>query len=247
MTDKFSIKDYFNYSISGFLWILILLKFLDISSIYSSGEFKEANNFPNSGIYFTISLLFVAYILGNILRFSELFLIFLTEILYGDLYSTALCSDIDTNLKESTKVKLKVFGLCHYLFKKKPLGIGLSASILIENNLKQLNIYKKSKKNQHLMCETYLLMKYSKLKYERLKNLKNFYESISFPLFVIVFWISIQVIGACCLEWYYKSAILILLLITVFQFIIRYKYLKSNYIKDIYRYFLFDLNENNQN
>jgi hypothetical protein len=244
MTDKFDIKDYFNYSISGFLWILIIVKFLDLSLIYKFEDLKNILQGQNTGIYIIFSLFFVAYILGNILRFTEKIIIFIADFMFGDFYSNALYSDKKLYLNLNRKEKLDKLGLCYLLFKKTPLRIGESSSQNIESNLIQFKIDNKNKKSQHIWSETYLLMNYPNLKYERLKNLKNLYESISFPFFVILIWISIVLIQNTNIGWYCKSLILLLLVLILFMFIDRYRYLKSNYIKDIYRYFLFERRNN---
>jgi hypothetical protein len=239
MMDKFDIKDYFNYSIAGLLWVVIILKFLDVSSIYKFEELTKVLQIQNSGILITISLLFGTYILGNILRFTEKLIICITDLFYGDIYSCALRTDSDMYLKGSKKLKIAKLGLRYMLFNKKPLGIGFNSSLEIEKNLKDLKIYNKSKKNQHIMCETFLLLNYSDLKYNRLKNLKNLYESISFPFFIIMIWIANEVKKSNDFNCYCKSIIFLIIILVVIKFIDRYRYLKSNFIKDIYRYFLF--------
>jgi len=244
MTDKFDIKDYFNYSISGLLWLVIIFKLLDMTCILEVEDVFKFNQLNNSGLYITLILLLGTYIIGNLFRFTEKVIIFITNKLYGDFYSSALCTDRNKYLKSNAKTQILRLGLCYYLFKKKPLGIGKSASTEIEKNLEKLKILNRSKKNQYLMSETYLVMNYSKLKYERLKNLKNFYESISFPLFVLTFWLSNAVICTERFEWYFKKIFMLVILFIIYQFVDRYRYLKSNYIKDIYRYFLFEMNKN---
>lgn len=247
MADKFDIKDYFNYSISGLLWIIIIISFLDLSSIISNEKLLELNKLNNSGIYITLILLFGSYLIGNLFRFTEMVIIFITNKLYGDFYSTALCTDRDKYLKSKPTEQNSKFGLFYYCFKKKPLCIGKKVSKKIEENLKELNIFNKFKKNQYLMSETYLTMNYTNLKYERLKNLKNLYESTSLPIFIISLWISIIVVCSNNIDWYFKAILISIIILIVYKFIDRYRYLKSNYIKDIYRYFLFEMKETTAN
>lgn len=244
MTDKFDIKDYFNYSISGLLWLVIIIKLLDMTSILGFDDLLKFNQLDNSGIFITLVLLFGTYLIGNLFRFTEKVIIFITNKLYGDFYSSALCTDRNKYLKSNSKVQISKLGLCYYFFKKKPLGIGKSVSTEIEKNLDSLKILNNSKKNQYLMSETYLVMNYSNLKYERLKNLKNFYESISFPLFVLTSWFCNIIICSDNLEWSVKTLTLLFVLFILYRFVDRYRYLKSNYIKDIYRYFLFEMKKN---
>jgi len=245
MTDKFDIKDYFNYSISGLLWIIIIIIFLDLTTIIDTEKLFELNQLNNSGIFITLILLFGSYLIGSLFRFTEKVIVFLTNKLYGDFYSSALCIDRDKYLKSKPKEQISKLGLFYYFFKKKPLGIGGKASKRIEGNLKKLNIFNKSKKkNQYLMSETYLIMNYDNLRYERLKNLKNFFESISLPIFIISFWVSRIIVCSDTIEWFFKTLLIAIILLVNYKFIDRYRYLKSNYIKDIYRYFLFEIKQN---
>jgi len=244
MTDKFDIKDYFNYSISGLLWIIIIIKFLDLSSIIEIEKLFELNQLNNSGFFITLILLFGSYLIGNLFRFTEKVIIFLTNKLYGDFYSSALCTDRNKYLNSEPKEQISKLGLFYFCFKKKPLCIGEKVSEKIEENLKKINVFNKFKKNQYLMCETYLIMNYTNLKYERLKNLKNLYESISLPIFIISLWISELVVYSNNIAWYIKILLIAIILLIVYKFIDRYRYLKSNYIKDIYRYFLFEMKKN---
>ena len=247
MTDKFDIKDYFNYSISGLLWIIIIIKFLELTSIIGIEKLVELNKLNNSGIYIMLILLFGSYLIGNLFRFTEKVIMFITNKFYGDFYSSALCTDRNKYLESKPKEQISKLGLFYYCFKKKPLGIGQKSSEKIEENLKIINVFNKSKKNQYLMSETYLIMNYTNLKYERLKNLKNLYESISLPLLIISFWISRLVVCSNNIAWYFKTLLIAIILLIVYKFIDRYRYLKSNYIKDIYRYFLFELEKTNVN
>ncbi len=247
MTDKFDIKDYFNYSIAGLLWLVIIFKFLDMTSIFKFNELFKFNQMNNAGIFITLLLLLGTFIIGNLLRFTENVIILITSKLYGDFFSSALCTDRDKYLNSNARTQIQKLGLRYYLFKKKPLGIGRKASAEIEKNLDSLKILNESKKNQFLMSETYLIMNYTNLRFERLKNLKNFYESISFPLFVLTIWICNIIICTENLEWHFKSFTILIILFVIYRFVDRYRYLKSNYIKDIYRYFLFDMKKTNPN
>lgn len=239
MTDKFDIKDYLNYSISGFLWILILLKFLDMTAIYKIDDLYKILQKENIEIYIVVLLLFGSYLIGNIFRFTDFLIIIISRILFGDLYSSALCTDRDYCDKDQRKEGLKKLGLYFYIFNKKPLGIGLTSSKEIESNLKQLKIFNKSKLNQLITCEAYLIMNYTNLKFLRLKDLKNLYESISFPFFIIMYWLISFAISQNGISLLLKITIIILLTIITVMFIDRYRFLKSNYIKDVYRYFIF--------
>ena len=108
MTDKFDIKDYFNYSISGLLWIIIIIKFLDLSSIIEIEKLFELNQLNNSG----------SYLIGNLFRFTEKVIIFLTNKLYGDFYSSALCTDRNKYLNSEPKEQISKLGLFYFCFKK---------------------------------------------------------------------------------------------------------------------------------
>lgn len=237
MTDKFDIKDYFNYSISGILWLVIIIKFLLEISILKTDDVFRFSQINNADIYIVLIALFGSYILGNLLRFTEGLLLFIVKIFYGDLYETALKSDRDKY--KTIKEKNKAFGLSFALFKKEPLCIGGRSSIIIEGNLKVLKIFNGSKKNQHIMCESFLDMKFSKLNFQRLKNLKNFYESMSFPLFVITIWISYSLLCNNSVDCLMKIIVITILLYIACRFVDRYRFLKSNYIKNVYRYFVF--------
>ncbi|MDP4208917.1 MAG: hypothetical protein Q8928_08900 [Bacteroidota bacterium] len=239
MTDKFDIKDYINYSISGLIWILIITKYLISVSVLQKDIVIEFLKTQNAVVYVTILLLLGSYILGNLLRFTEKILIGIANLLWGDLYSSALFEDREKYTKASCREKILKLGLCFYLFNKKPLAIGKKSSNAIETNLNKLKINNSSKKNQHILSETYLLLNYSNLKYQRLKDLKNLYESISFPFFIVITWGILNLIYNDSIMWYNKSFIILLLIYIVCQFISRYKFLKANYIKDVYRYFLF--------
>ena len=238
MSGKFDIKDYFNYSISGLLWILLLLLFLISTSILSVETLFNFNHLNNSGLLISLMLVFGSYIVGNLLRFTEKILQLITNVLYGNQYYTALVTDRNKCLDQKPKEKISKLGILYLIFQKKPLSIGEQSSIEIEKNLKNLKIFSNKKKNQYLMSETYLIINFSNLRYERLKNLKNLYESISLPIIISLLWAT-QFIFTTILIWYLKYFLIAAIILVLYKFIDRYRYLRSNYVKDIYRYFLF--------
>jgi hypothetical protein len=240
MTDKLDVKDYLNYSISGFLWFVIIILILFQSQILTSGYINQFLKIPNSIIIVTVIVFVSSYILGNIFRFTDIFIISLTKLFYGDLYYSALITDRDKYLTSKPIIKIKKLGLLFYFFHIKTISIGSKSSKQIEQNLVKLNILNNSKKNQHIMAETFLILRFSNLKYERQKNLANFYESLSFPLLScisILLYLTVNYVG---FSLFWKSFYSLALLGIMIQFIRRYKFLQANYIKDVYRYFIFD-------
>lgn len=238
MYDKLGLRDYLNYSISGLLWLFIVLYFLLSIKMLKLDDLQSLNKLENSAIYVTLILLVGTYLIGNLLRFSELLLKFLLGLFWGNPHYWALKTDKNRRKDSSWK---KNGALSKFKkFRQKQLSIGLQYSGKIEPNLKKLNIFNKKKENQFIMAETYLLLNYNSLKFMRLRDLKNFYESISLPFFIICFIINYEFFKIYDISLIQNISITCLItLIITYKFVDRYRFLLSNYIKDVYRYFLF--------
>lgn len=237
MYDKLDLRDYLNYSISGLLWLLIFI-YLSISTkILKPDDLLNFSKFENSAIYVTTILLVGTYLIGNILRFSEKSFKLLIKFVWGDPYYWALVTDKKLSKNSGWK---KNGALSKFkIIRKKQLSIELNYSNKIEQTLKNLDIFNENnKKNQFIMAETYILLNYNTLKFMRLRDLKNLYESISLPFFLFCFIINYEFFKYHNL-FSINIIFIFITLIIVCEYIDRYRFLYSNYIKDVYRYFLF--------
>ncbi|MCK5510383.1 hypothetical protein KAI65_02470 [Candidatus Parcubacteria bacterium] len=236
MNGKFSSKDYLAYVFAGILWIIIILYFFYKIRIINYGMIIKINNIQYSYIYVTIFLLFSSYLIGHLLRFTKIILIFLGRILYGNPFYWILATD-KNNKKNCTRKK---FGLFQKLTNKKRNAISINkrCSKLIEENLKKLNIFDEQKIVQFNMATVYLDLQYDSLIYVRLKDLKYYYQSIFAP-FVVTCCIFIYEIFYIDINFIYKILFLLIIALIINKFIIRYNTLFTGYIKMVYRYFLF--------
>lgn len=232
MSSQFPIKDYLNYTISGVLWMVFLgyiLRQLDIISDVSISNFIQQKNISLLGF---VIVFFGGYTLGNILRFTDHIIRWLNEHLFGNPYYYAIFQD------KNLLIENKSLGWIGNINKSKILSLGKRNSELIEIRLAKYGLLKKDKKAQYLLAENFLSSKMSCKKAERMNDLKNFYDSISASVLAIFISLLFETLKSslCC---YVKILIFVITLIIIYQFVARYRFLFSNFIKETYRCFLF--------
>lgn len=232
MNSQFSLKDYLNYTISGILWMTILLYLLFKLNIISSDMIFSIILKADSNIFGFTIVFFGGYLMGNILRFTDCATRYLNKLLFGDPYSYALQPD-KVNAKKSKKL-----GLIGNWCNSKNYSIGKKKSVEIIEKLKYLDLKLDNNKDQYILLECFLGQTIENKKANRMNELKNFYDSISAPVFAILILLLCE-ITVSNVDFIHKIIICILILMIWYNFMDRYRFLYSNYIKETYRNLLF--------
>ena len=263
MENKFEFKDLMNNVISGILWetSILMIVFLCKPEVIAQIAIEKISEF--TAVLFTL-LIILAFILGIILRGFEQPFICFYKCLFGTPYNKALKVIDDKAHEDKikrTKCKYACWFI-HCLLKciKKKLSlkhrrIGFANSEIIIEKLQKLKIYPppnspltSTESNQSIlaenydhsltdagiMAERYLIINKIEGPYLRFKDLKNFFESVSFPLFlslVLAKWTLFDSMN-CCLYFF-------LVVVFYILFLLRYDYYYRNYVKDIFRLMFF--------
>ena len=170
--ESFNLKDVLNYIISGYLWIVFLVKLPFISLNQSVLVPKEATNI--------LLLILACYFVGNVFRVTDVCIIKIFDFLFGDLYQCALHPDkLDILKKKNGKIGCLNKG-------RHTKSIGDKVATRINEKLIRLELYSSHKKNQFLLTETYVAIKFKSEKVMRLKDLYNFFESLLLPSLLLL-------------------------------------------------------------
>jgi len=248
MENKFEFKDLINNILSGLLWeiSIIMIVCLVNPEIVKNIDWEFIRSFNVS--LFTFLIVF-AFLLGIILRGTERPLTKLYHWLFGDPYYNVMLWEHPNKKKNigffysipSFEMKLKCLdkNVCNEveikLYRLKILSKVPSGEENNEYTLICPNPEKKpSLRNIGIMAERYLMYKKVEGPFIRFKDIKNLFESISFPLFltlILAKWTLFTSMDCC-------SYFLILVVIFIF-FILRYNYYYRNYVKDVFRMIFF--------
>lgn len=222
--ENFNLKDVLNYIISGYLWVMFL--------VYLPFVPLEQSILVPEGATEILLLTMASYFVGNIFRITDKWVIKVFDYLFGDLYYCALHTD-------RSKDKYGKLGQSNDGKHIKSLGDRVSKQI--NDKLKSLELFSEFKKNQFLLTETYVAMKYSSEKVARLKDLHNLFESILLPSFLLIVRFIIYLIEQiiCASVNFSQIVCLGILCFAYYCASRRYLYLKANYIKEVYKTFLF--------
>jgi len=225
--ESFNVKDILNYIISGYLWIVFLVQLPFMTLNQSILVPKEATEI--------LLLTMACYFVGNVFRVTDVCVIKIFDFLFGDLYQCALHPD----KLEALKQKNGKIGFLNNGKHTKSLGDKVATRI--NEKLIKLELYSNYKKNQFLLTETYVATKYKSEKVIRLKDLHNFFESLLLPSLLLLTQFAIYLVaqGVCGNSIANQIGCFLVLCITYFLAAYRYRYLKSNFIKEIYKTFLF--------
>ncbi|MEI6748982.1 MAG: hypothetical protein WCM93_07460 [Bacteroidota bacterium] len=250
MESKFEFKDYMNNILSGLLWetSIIMIVYLFNPEITAKIDWVFIKDFQ---VVLLSLLIVIAFFFGIILRATEFLIIKLHRWFFGDPYYNVLCinhpqMEIKTGVFYSLpcfKKKLKCldFNICKGVVHKLKELIDRTKDPINEKNVEsdfycnEFNSNKTSSlRNLGIMAERYLMLKGIEGPYIRFKDIKNFFESVSFPLFlslVLAKWTLFTSFN-CCLYFLILAVIFIL-------FLLRYNYYFRNYVKDVYRFIFF--------
>lgn len=218
--ENFNVKDILNYIISGYLWIMFLVQ-LPFSTL------NQSILVPKEAIEILL-LTMACYFVGNIFRVTDVCVIKIFDFLFGDLYQCALYSDKN--------------GKIGFLKKGKPTkSLGAKKTKIINEIVITQGLDSVNKKDQFLLIETYVAIKYKSEKVIRLKDLYNFFESLLLPslLLLIQFAIYIVKLGLRGNSIFNQSKCFLVLCIIYGLAVYRYRYLKFNFIKETYKTLLF--------
>lgn len=225
--ENFNIKDVLNYIISGYLWIVFLVQLPFMSLNQSILVPKEATEF--------LLLTMACYFVGNVFRVTDVCVIKTFDFLFGDLYQCALHPD---KLEVLKKKNGKIGCLNNGKYTK---SLGDKVAMRINDKLIHLELYSSYKKNQFLLTETYVATKYKSEKAIRLKDLYNFFESLLLPSLLLLIQFAAY-LGAQVLNGNSVANQIGCFVVLCFAYCFaayRYRYLKSNFIKEMYKIFLF--------
>jgi len=225
--ESFNVKDVLNYIISGYLWIVFLVHLPFMSLNQSILVPKEASEI----LFLTVACYFV----GNVFRVTDVCVIKISDFLFGDLYQCALYPDKSVLLEKNNGM------LGCFNNGKHTKSIGDKVSTRINEKLTELKLYSSYKKNQFLLTETYVATKHKSEKVIRLKDLHNFFESLLLPSLLLLIQIAVYlVIQVSCANSIANQIGCFLVLCTAYGLAAyRYRYLKFNFIKEIYKTVLF--------
>ncbi len=230
MWDRFGFKDYLNYIFSGFLWIIVfILGYQTIGELFENFPINRFRFVNINNTLLVLFILFASYIIGNIFRSTDKLVNYIMIRIWGDLYQQALYHDREKLINNKETGDLGILTK-----NKRNTSLGKKISKQIQQKIDMLDIQNISKKNQLIMAETFLNNYCLNKKYIRLKDMANLYESIILPIVFICILVTIRkYINFPRLEYIlFEIAVTIMILIFLFT---RYKYLKLNYIKEVYR------------
>lgn len=239
--EKFEFEDYLNYTISGILWIVGIWFLISEMSEMKFPNFQKLQ-MDTAG---AIVLFFSGYTVGNIMRPTHEIIKKISEKIWGDFYEQALYK----SYYEEEGI-LKLYSLKGNTSKKIKKNLEkLDMIRLGKEKVEEIKKLQKSSEEQYLLMETYIELKQIPSKRNRVKNLMNFFESIHLPINLMWFNLTIYFLNRTSLITKSEEEILIpveLFFIflgffsTNYLMLDRYKYLKSNLIKETYRIFFYE-------
>jgi len=248
MESKFEFKDLMNNILSGLLWeaSIVMIVYLVYPETLMMMDWKTIKDFDV--VLFTLLIVF-AFILGIVLRGFEKPFTCIYRYIFGDAYFLVLEPEIEGKGKNNkigifySIPKFKVIlerldiATCNVI-KEKLFNLGILANLSGSTSSKDLNcnfpLTTRKLRNIGIMSERYLIFNKIDGSYLRFKDLKNFFESVSFPLFLTLVLAKWTIFCNVCSCWYFLFVILIFIL-----FILRYDYYMRNYVKDVFRLIFF--------
>ncbi len=251
MENKFEFKDLMNNILSGFLWetSIVMIVYLVNPEIIKTIDWGIVKDF--NVILFTLLIVF-AFILGIILRGFEKPLTSIYKHLFGDAYYLAIKPEIEGKDKNIgvfysiPQFRVNLGRLDRNIYKvieDKMLKIGIISKTTVNDSKEDLidnfpNTSSKKEKchlrNIGIMAERYLMIKKIEGPYIRFKDIKNFFESVSFPLFFSLILAKWALFSSFSCFFYFLGVVIIFVI-----FILRYDYYFRNYVKDVFRLIFF--------
>jgi len=250
MDTKFEFKDIMNNIIAGLLWeaAIVMIVYLINPEIIKQIDLAIVKDFI--AVIFTLALIF-AFVLGIILRGLEYPFLKTYRYLFGDPYYLVFKPEkdaikekigifysiskfekqlgrFDSEIGAVIKTKLKSIGIIH----QNPPTISSEERILSSGN--QKNKKELALRDIGILAERYLMVNNIVGPFTRFKDLKNFFESVSFPLFLSLIMAKWVLFPSVCFCWYFIALLVLFLL-----FVRRYDYYMRNYVKDIFRFIFF--------
>lgn len=252
MESKFEFKDIMNSILSGLLWetAIIMMVYLANPQIV---ELINWEFIQNSNVVIFTLLIITAFLLGIILRGFEKPFTTLYKCVFGSPYNMTLYVPKKSTKPQAEKSDCKLFE--NWI---KPARLNKRISKTIRTNLCKLDLIQgfendsddssddqtepcenvkdtgQSIVNIGIMAERYLMLNKIDGTFGRFKDIKNLFESISFPLFltlILAKWVFFN--EANCFLYF------LILVILYILFILRYNYYYRNYVKDIFRMIYF--------
>lgn len=221
MDIKFSLQQFIFIISGGIFWFIIFCYFLiklDIISLYNVISY-DFDLFTNS------LLLIFAYSIGHLMQFTGSIFDKFIESFYKSPINWVLSSDREIFYKN-----IKMKGNSIYLTEEH--------SKIVEDRLKELNIYDINKKSQFFIAKSYLDINYKDNNNKKYEELLAYSKSLFFPYLFIVIIILIELIIGNVNNIFIISYIIFILFVT-YSYIIQHIRIFNRYVLSVYKCFIF--------
>jgi len=237
MSDKFDVKDFFNYMIAGMLWLLL---FWQIDDVFNCRHFffrlSHTAFFRNDFAAGVLSLV-ISFVIGILLRPLQWIPVCIFNIFWGKpidwvLERKAIKPDCIQKLNWAKKAKKEFIRKIKYFvcFDNEPLSEDEIASVNRYFNLVSAKIDAPKDRLNHIETRLWLEQPRVPLIFDKMKNYQNLVESIMTPVLANVGILLFDRMHCLCLL--LRILLFVVVVLSIFNC---YKYHKSEYYKGVFR------------